>query len=124
MELNFTEEPGFEKSLKKYFKKYLTIYEDLEIFREILIDRYLDCGDKVSNIVSKHTNILTSEQGVYVIKDRMMCRALKGSSLRVVHIYHKNENKIIFLELFYKGDKENEDKELYQSKLVEILKDL
>ena len=50
-----------------------------------------------------------------VIKVRKMaCKALKGrgvnSGLRLIYAYFPDEAKIIFIELYHKNDKENEDR--------------
>ncbi|MEI6433196.1 MAG: hypothetical protein WCP32_00005, partial [Bacteroidota bacterium] len=45
---------------------------------------------------------------------KIACRALKGrgvnSGLRLVYAYFKEEERISFIELFHKNDKENEDR--------------
>jgi len=46
---------------------------------------------------------------VFVFKSRLQCRALRASSLRVVYAYQAAKNKVIFLEIFFKGKKENEN---------------
>jgi hypothetical protein len=44
----------------------------------------------------------------------MACKALKGrginSGLRLVYAYFSESQKIIFIELYHKNDKENEDR--------------
>jgi len=43
------------------------------------------------------------------------CRALKGkgaaSGLRIIYAYYENEDVIEFVEIYYKGEKENENRE-------------
>lgn len=45
---------------------------------------------------------------------KIACRALKGrgvnTGLRLVYAYFPAEQKITFIELYHKNDKENEDK--------------
>ena len=49
--------------------------------------------------------------------------SLKGkgvnSGIRVIYAYFNEEDKIVFIEIYYKGDKENEDKE----RIVEFFKE-
>ena len=50
-----------------------------------------------------------------IIKVRKFtCKALKGkganSGIRVIYAFHKEEQKIVFIELYYKGDKAREDR--------------
>jgi len=46
---------------------------------------------------------------------KIACRSLKGrgvnSGLRVVYAYYKEEQKIVFVEIYHKGEKENVDRE-------------
>jgi hypothetical protein len=45
---------------------------------------------------------------------KIACRALKGkgvnSGLRLIYAYFPDEKRIIFIELYHKNDKENEDR--------------
>jgi hypothetical protein len=45
---------------------------------------------------------------------KIACKALKGrgvnSGLRLIYAFFPDEQKIIFIELYHKNDKENEDK--------------
>ena len=45
---------------------------------------------------------------------KVACKALKGrgvnSGLRLIYAYFPDENKITFVELYHKNDKENEDR--------------
>ena len=49
-----------------------------------------------------------------ILKARLFCRTLKGSSLRIIYAYIEEKSQvefvgIEFVELYFKGDKENED---------------
>ena len=54
---------------------------------------------------------------------KFACRPLKGagaqSGIRVIYTYFDKEDRIELIEIYYKGDKENEDRErirkVYQS---------
>ena len=60
--------------------------------------------DEVTNIV------LPSSSTTKIVKARMTCRALRDRSLRIVYSYFEQEQRIEFIELYYKGDKKNEDR--------------
>ncbi len=45
---------------------------------------------------------------------------LKRSTLRLTYAYHEDENKIYFIEIYFKGDKENEDRERIKEYLKEM----
>ncbi|MEA2104843.1 MAG: hypothetical protein U9P79_09430 [Candidatus Cloacimonadota bacterium] len=46
---------------------------------------------------------------------KFACRSLKGtgsrSGIRIIYAYYEKEDKIEFIEIYYKGDKDNEDRE-------------
>ena len=46
---------------------------------------------------------------------KFACRSLKGrgvkSGIRVIYSWCKSSSKVVFIEIYFKGDKENEDKE-------------
>jgi hypothetical protein len=50
-----------------------------------------------------------------LLMKKIACKALKGrgvnSGLRLVYAYFQEEQKITFIELYHKSDKENEDRQ-------------
>ena len=56
---------------------------------------------------------------------KFACKSLKGgcrSGLRLIYVYEPDENKITFVEIYYKGDQENEDKTRLKE-FISILKE-
>jgi len=49
---------------------------------------------------------------------KFTCRSLKGtgsrSGIRIIYAYYEKEDKIEFIEIYYKDDKEGEDRERIQ----------
>lgn len=103
MAMNFNELPEFQKELKRLGKKYKSLPDDLQEFCNVV--SAVPLGN------SKHFNIITKTEVLHVVKARLFCRYLKGASLRIVYSYFELEQKIEFIELYFKGDKENEDRE-------------
>ena len=108
--------PEFDKELKKLRKKYKTLNDDLEIFLNTQIYLY-----HIKNIDNKGvfnlSNIGIAEPKTYKAK-KFSCRSLSGtgsrSGIRVIYSYQKRKNKkdkIILIEIYYKGDKKNEDRD-------------
>jgi mRNA-degrading endonuclease RelE of RelBE toxin-antitoxin system len=104
--------PEFEKDLQKLAKRYVSLEEDLRIFIKVALNtfhkQHIDSGAIVH----------ISDLGIYSPKiykaRRFACKALKGkgaqSGIRVIYAYHEEEDKIEFIEVYYKGDKESEDR--------------
>lgn len=100
----------FEKEFKRLFKKYRTLDDDLEKFKKILITSPTGIG--------KNFVIIYSAETVKIVKTRMACRALRDRSLRIVYSYFEKEQRIEFIELYFKGEKGNEDRERIKEYLM------
>ena len=92
----------FEKEFERLSKKYKTLSDDLEKFKEVLLAHPTGIG--------KNFTIIHVMGDIKIVKARMACRTLRDRSLRVIYAYHEQEQKITLIELYYKGDKENEDR--------------
>lgn len=99
----------FTKDLKQLLKKYRTLNDDLEEVKTILRKK----PDERPPFSFRIDN-LGIETCIIKMK-KIACKALKGrgvnSGLRLVYAYFKVEAKIIFIELYHKNDKENEDRQ-------------
>lgn len=103
MPMNFNELPEFQKELKRLGKKYKSLPDDLQEFCNVV--SVVPLGN------NKHFNIINQTDVLYVIKARLFCRYLKGTSLRIIYSYSDQQQRIEFIELYFKGNKENEDHE-------------
>ena len=101
----------FDKEFKKLFKKYRSLDKDLGLFKETL--NINPTGQ------SNNSQIIHDGGDVKIVKSRLFCRYLKGSTLRIIYAFHKTSNKICFIEIYFKGNKENEDR----SRIKEYLRD-
>jgi hypothetical protein len=105
--------PEFEKDLKKLSKRFKTIEDDLEVFvkTELKLYHKLDINNKG---IFQIPSLQIEEPKIYKAK-KFACRALKGkgvhSGIRVIYAYFKDADKIEFAEIYFKGDKENEDRD-------------
>ncbi len=104
MMMNYNELPEFSKEFKRFSKKYKSLSDDLVEFKRII--SVVPLGN------SKHFNMITQTEVVYIMKARLFCKYLKGSSkIRIIYSYFKQKQRIDFIEIYFKGDKENEDRE-------------
>lgn len=99
---NFDATQEFEKEFKKLFKKYKSLDDDIEKFKKVLLATPTGVG--------KNFVILHFSSAIKIVKARMACRALRDRSLRVVYAYFEQEQRIEFIEIYFKGNKENEDR--------------
>lgn len=97
------ESPKFQKEFQRLLKKYKTLNDDLEKFKRVLTTCPMGIG--------KNFIIIYSTESIKIVKARMACRALRDKSLRVIYAYLEQEQKFEFIEIYFKGEKENEDRE-------------
>ncbi len=105
--------PEFEKNMRKLLKRFKTLEGDLKIFIEKELNLYhkLDIDNKG---ISPIPGLRIEYPKIYKGK-KFACRSLKGkgvqSGIRVIYAYFEETDKIELVEIYYKGDKENEDRE-------------
>ena len=105
--------PEFEKDAGRLLKRFRTIEDDLRIFIEKQLFLYHKL--KVDNKgIFQITGLPVGGPKVYKAK-KFACRSLKGkgvrSGIRIIYAYGEEKDKLELIEMYYKGDKENEDRE-------------
>lgn len=111
--MQFTELSEFSRELKQLRKKYLTLSNDLEELKRTL-------GKLSVRNVGKHWSCLHKSEDISIYKIRLACRYLRTTTMRVVYARHAEPDRIVFLELYFKGDKENEDRDRIKAYLKTI----
>ena len=107
--MTFDELTEFKKDLKSLLKKYRTLNDDLDIVKkvlEVMPDERPPFSFRIDNLGLKTCIIKVK---------KIACKALKGrgvnSGLRLIYAHFQEEQKITFIELYHKSDKENEDRQ-------------
>ncbi len=113
MMMTFDELPEFQKDCKRLGKKYKSLADDLKEFRNVV--SVVPLGN------CKHFIIIAQTKNLYIIKARLFCRYLKGSSLRVIYAYFEQEQRVEFIKVYFKGDKENENNDIIMKYLSSFL---
>jgi len=105
--------PEFERDLKKLSKRYRTLDEDLEtlIKHQIVLLHKLEIDNRGTFRIP---GLPFQEPKIYKVK-KFACKALKGrgatTGLRLIYAYFEDADRVELIEIYFKGDKENEDKE-------------
>ncbi len=106
--MEFYQLSEFDKDLKSLLKKYRTLNDDLQEVKTILKKR-----PNESPPFSFRIDNLGLDTCIIEVK-KIACKALKGrgvnSGLRLIYAHFRDDQKITFIELYHKNDKENEDK--------------
>lgn len=107
--MTFEELTAFKKDLKKLLKKYRTLNDDLFEVKAILKKK-----PEARPPFSFQIDNLGLETCVIKVK-KIACRSLKGrgvnSGLRLIYAHFEEEDKIVFIEIYHKNDKESEDRQ-------------
>lgn len=105
----FEELTEFKKDLKNLLKKHRTLNDDLETVKKVL-----EVTPDEKPPFSFRIDNLKLETCIIKIK-KIACKSLKGrgvnSGFRLIYAHFQKEEKIVFIELYHKSDKENEDKQ-------------
>lgn len=107
--MTFDELAEFNKDLKNLLKKYRTLHDDMNVVKKVL-----EIMPKEKPPFSFRIDNLGLETCIIKVK-KIACRAMKGrgvnSGFRLVYAHFETEQKIVFIELYHKSDKENEDRQ-------------
>lgn len=107
-----TQRSEFEKDFKKLKKRFRTLDSDLENFIKVQLKIFhkLDIDNKgiveIQGLGIEYPKIYKAR--------KFACKSLKGtgarSGIRIIYAYYPDLDKIEFIEIYYKGDKEKEDR--------------
>ncbi|MBA7536356.1 hypothetical protein ES705_28619 [subsurface metagenome] len=107
----FVKTPEFSNDLKKIYKRFKSIYKDLQRFKNAL---ELELPKRLSGTV--RISRLGHDVKVPIYKVRhFRCQSLKGkgsrSGIRIIYAYEQDEDKVTLIEIYHKNKKENEDRD-------------
>jgi mRNA-degrading endonuclease RelE of RelBE toxin-antitoxin system len=113
MMMNYDKTEEFARDFKKLLKKFPSLNEDLKVNKQYRIELFhLEKIDSKS--IFEIQGVGNSLDLQFFKVKKFQCRGLKGrgakSGIRVIYAYFPNEKKIVFIEIYFKGDKENEDR--------------
>ncbi len=112
----------FERDFKSLLKKFPSLAEDIEIAKSFTIELFhLQKLNKQA--IFPIPNFCTEELKICKLK-KFACKALKGrgvkSGIRVIYAYYVLTNSVDFIEIYFKGEKEMENKERIKAYLASI----
>ena len=103
----------FEKDFKRLVKKFRTLDEDLNTFISVQL-KLVHKLEKDNSGIVRMSDLGIDNPKIYKAR-KFACKALKGkgvaSGIRIIYAYYKEEDVIEFIEIYYKGEKANEDRD-------------
>ncbi len=108
--------PEFDRDMKQLLKRFRTLEEDLTTFVKTAVVGYHVHRQQSIGIV-RIERLGFEEPALYKAR-RFACKSLKGkgsnTGLRIIYAYFAEESRVVLTEIYYKGDKENEDRRRIQ----------
>lgn len=112
--MKYEETEEFKKDLKRLMKKYRSLSTDLDTLKQYCIDPFSTGKLSSTPAIVKIEGMCAHPWVAYKVR-RVRCESLRNrgnnSGLRLIYIFHEIEQRIIFVELYAKSDKANEDRE-------------
>lgn len=113
--------PEFERDMKKLSKSFSTLPDDMETAKKAAIELY-HINNQDNNAIFPMPEFCNDTVIVHKIR-KFACRSLKGrgamSGIRVIYAYFPADMRVVFIEIYFKANKENEDRERIKSFLRE-----
>lgn len=110
--LHYSSIVSFDKELKRLCKKFPSLIEDLEVAKTSAIELFHI--HKLNNqSIFPIPGFCTKDYLVYKVK-KFACKSLKGrggkSGIRIIYFFDIAKNEVVFLEMYFKSEKEVEDR--------------
>jgi hypothetical protein len=100
--------------MKKLLKRFRTLEDDLQQFVKSGLAMYHRTPKQDYGGIVQLTDLEIENPKIFKVR-RFSCRSLKGrgvqSGIRITYAYFEEGDKVEFIEMYFKGDKENEDRE-------------
>jgi len=112
--MNYDETEEFTHDFKKLLKKFSSLTEDLEVNKQYRIELF-HCKEINSRSIFEIQGVgNTAELKIFKVK-KFQCKDLKGrgakSGIRIVYAYFQAKQKIVFIEIYFKANQENENRQ-------------
>jgi hypothetical protein len=107
-----SELPEFTKEFKNLKKRYSSLSADLDTFIKTQLNLFHKLGIDNKGVF-QIPGLGFESPKIYKAK-KFACKALKGrgvnSGIRIIYAYHKDLDKIEFIQIYFKADVQNEDR--------------
>ena len=105
--------PDFERDMKRLLKRFRSLEDDLDNFIKTELKLFHKLGIDNKGVV-QIARLGIQAPRIYKAR-KFACRSLKGkgaqTGIRVIYAYFEEDDMIELIEIYYKGDKENKDRE-------------
>lgn len=112
--MKYRETDEFARDFKRLLKKFPSLGDDMEITKKFRIELFHI--QKIDNKSIFEIERIGNNKELQFLKiKKFQCKSLKGrgskSGIRVIYAFHPASLNVVFIEIYFKGEKENEDRE-------------
>ncbi len=112
--MNYDETEEFKRDFKKLLKKFPSLAEDLDVNKQYRIELF-HCKEINSGSIFEIQGVGNTDELKFFKVKKFQCKDLKGrgarSGVRIIYAYLPTDQNIVFLEIYFKTDQENERKD-------------
>ena len=112
--MNYDETEEFTRDFKKLLKKFSSLADDLEVNKQYRIELF-HCKEIDSRSIFEIQRVGNTTGLKFFKVKKFQCKSLKGrgakSGIRVIYAYFPIEQKIVFIEIYFKANQENENRQ-------------
>lgn len=112
--MNYEETKDFARDFKKLFKKFPTLIEDFKTNKQYRIELFHSQKIDSKSILKIEGAGNSKELEFFKVK-KFQCKSLKGrgakSGIRIIYAYFPEKQKIVFIEIYFKSNLENENRQ-------------
>ena len=111
--INYKTLPEFDKDFKALLKRYRTLESDFETFKKYTIETFYEKNTPTTAFVPVEG--FCGENYVSNKVRKFACKSLPGrgsqSGIRIIFVWQETLRLVTFIEIYFKGDKSEEDRE-------------
>lgn len=112
--MNYNETKEFTHDFKKLLKKFPSLVDDLEVNKQYRIELF-HCKEIDSRSIFEIQGVGNIMELKFFKVKKFQCKSLKGrgakSGIRIIYAYFPIEQKIVFIEIYFKANQENENRQ-------------
>lgn len=111
--MNYDETEEFKSDFKKLLNKFSSLVDDLEVNKQYRIELF-HCKEIDSRSIFEIQRVGNTEKLKFFKVKKFQCKDLKGrgakSGIRLIYVYFPIEQKIVFIEIYFKANQGNENR--------------
>ena len=114
MMINYDKTKKFTRDFKKLLKKFPSLRDDLEVTKKYSVELF-HCKKIDSKSIFQIKGVGNCDELQFYKVTKFQCKSLKGrgakSGIRVVYAFFPVQQRVVFLEMYFKAKQEREDRQ-------------